>query len=112
MFLGVVSNGLAAREILTEQPVGVFVAAPLPRFGWVTKVDLEAGINGETNMVCHLAALVPSQRAAQVLGQGEDLLAQANAGALSVDARRELEEHHEASAPLHQGADGIGPSAE
>src|SRR5437879_9843078 len=112
MFLGVMSHGLESREVLPEQSVGVLVGAPLPGALWVTKVDLDAGIDGEANVLFHLPALVPSQRATQILGQGQDLLGQADAGALGVDAGGQLEEHYKASAPLDQGADGSGRGAE
>src|SRR5207302_4281729 len=61
MFLGVMSHGLESREVLPEQSVDVLVGAPLPGTLWVTKVDLDPGVDGEANVLFHLSALVPSQ---------------------------------------------------
>src|SRR5438552_2458403 len=61
MFLGVMSHGLESREVLPEQSVGVLVGASLPRAFWVTKIDLDPGVDGEANVLFHLSALVPSQ---------------------------------------------------
>src|SRR5207245_5486624 len=57
--LGVMSHGLAAREILAEQSICVLVGAPLPGTLWVTKVDLDSGIDGEADVLFHFPALVP-----------------------------------------------------
>ena len=41
-------------KILTKQPVGVFVAAPLPRTSRVTEVNLNSTIDGEALVLGHL----------------------------------------------------------
>src|SRR5258708_4470647 len=112
LLLGVVGDRLAARKVLAQKAVGVLVGASLPRAGRITKVNLDAGIDGEADVLLHLPALVPSQRATQVLRQRQNLLGQADAGALRVDAGGKFEEHYESSASLDQGADGGSRSAE
>ena len=42
----------ALRQVVPEQPIGILVAAPLPRALWVTKVDLDIGGQGESLVPC------------------------------------------------------------
>jgi hypothetical protein len=39
------------REILSQQAVGVFVAAALPRTAWIAEVNLHVGCDGEVFVV-------------------------------------------------------------
>src|SRR5262249_20088858 len=57
------------REILSQQAVGVLVAAALPRTAWIAEIDLHVGGDGEVLVVSHLLASIPGQGAAQLLGQ-------------------------------------------
>src|SRR5262249_53538609 len=57
------------REILSQQAIGVLVAAALPRTAWIAEIDLHVGGDGEVLVVSHLLASIPGQRAAQLLGQ-------------------------------------------
>src|SRR5215467_11284172 len=57
------------REILSQQAVGVLVAAALPRTAWIAEIDLHVGGDGEVLVVSHLLASIPGQGATQLLGQ-------------------------------------------
>jgi transposase InsO family protein len=54
------------------QPVGVLIRAALPRAVRITEVDPQSRDDVELSVLCHLGALVPGQRLAQLLGQGHD----------------------------------------
>src|SRR4029453_19228412 len=62
----------APGEVLAKQAVGVFVGAALPGTARVTERDLNTGVNRELQVLGHLLAVIPGQRAAQLLGQLED----------------------------------------
>src|SRR5271168_1128093 len=70
---GVSCEVCSSREVLAEQAVGVLVGAALPRALWVTEVHLKPAVDRELCVLCHLRALVPGERAAQLLGQRGDL---------------------------------------
>jgi len=65
----------ALREVLTQQAVGVLVGAALPWALWVAEVDLQAGVEPQPFVLGHLGALVPGQRAAQLLRERRDRFA-------------------------------------
>src|SRR5262245_55322368 len=56
----------ALREVLAQQPVGVFVAAPLPRRVRVAEIHRHPGGQADLGVLPHLLALVPGQRPAQL----------------------------------------------
>src|SRR5215208_7729412 len=56
----------ALGEVLTQQSVGVLVAAALPGAGRVAEVDRDVGGHAERAVGGHLRPLVPGQRAPQV----------------------------------------------
>ena len=62
----------AFREVLSEQAVGVLVGAALPWTLRVAEVDGQVGVCAELSVLCHFGALVPGQRAAELLGQRGD----------------------------------------
>ena len=62
----------ALGEVLAEQAVGVLVGATLPGAAGVAEIDLDAGVDGELEVFGHLPAVVPGQRATQLLGQAQD----------------------------------------
>src|SRR5262249_34747158 len=66
---GVAREICSPREILSQQAVGVLVAAALPRTAWIAEIDLHVGGDGEVLVVSHLLASIPGQGAAQLLGQ-------------------------------------------
>jgi len=49
------------REVLSQQPVRVFVAAALPRALWITEVDFHIRGHREALVLGHLQATVPGQ---------------------------------------------------
>src|SRR5262245_39122107 len=53
----------SSREVLSQQPVGVLVAATLPWTARITEVNLHVGGNREAFVARHLLALVPRQGA-------------------------------------------------
>ena len=110
----------ASGEVLAEQAVGVLVGAALPWALRVAEVDLQTGIDPQLGVLGHLRALIPGQRAAQLLGQGEDRVGDRVThlfGAVPGDRRpvldswlaivgwREVQQHREPARALHQGAD-------
>ncbi len=59
--LGVGGEVLSFGEELADEPVPVFVAAPLPRRPGVTEKDGDAGVDPELDMAGEFAALVPGE---------------------------------------------------
>jgi hypothetical protein len=57
------------REVLSQQPVGIFVGAALPRALRITEVDFHLRGHREALVFGHLQPSVPRQRAPQ--GHGE-----------------------------------------
>src|SRR5437899_11899749 len=53
-------------QILTQQAIGVFVAATLPGTVRMSEVDFDAGFFSQFRMLCHFAPLVISERATHV----------------------------------------------
>src|SRR5215467_7807619 len=53
----------SSREVLSQQAVGVLVAATLPWTARITEVNLHVGGNREAFVARHLLALVPRQGA-------------------------------------------------
>ena len=89
---------------LPEQAVGVFVGAALPGTARIAEVDLQVGCGGEAPVASHLLALVPCQRAPQLLGQCADLLGERRQHSRRVPSRQ-LHKHREPAVPLDQGDD-------
>ena len=59
---------LALREVLAQEAVGVLVRPALPRASGIAEVHLDAGLDAEPPVLCHLLSLVPGQRAAKLGG--------------------------------------------
>ena len=93
------------------------------------KVDVEIGIHSELTMLGHFGALVPGQRAAELLGQGRDrrsdrvsdgLGAVAGESGPVVDSLPfaaawhgwEVQQHREPGGPLHQGPERRTPKSQ
>ena len=53
----------SSREVLSQQAVGVLVAATLPWTARITEVNLHVGDNREAFVARHLLALIPRQGA-------------------------------------------------
>src|SRR3984885_2023508 len=123
---GAVSGEVGAlREVLAQQTVGVLVGAALPWALWVAEVDLQAGVEPQPFVLGHLGALVPGQRAAQLLGERRDrvgdrvtdrLGAAPCQGRTVLDPRavvarhrREMQQHREPGRALDQSADRRAP---
>lgn len=64
---GVLAWVCALGEVLVEEAVGVLVGFALPERVRVAEVDVGSGYGGALDVVGHLLALVPGQRASQVL---------------------------------------------
>ena len=56
-------------EVLSQQPVGIFIGAALPGALRITEVDFHIGVHREALVFGHLVPPVPGQRAPQ--GRGE-----------------------------------------
>src|SRR5262249_58419217 len=94
------------REILSQQAVGVLVAAALPRTAWIAEIDLHVGGDGEVLVVSHLLASIPGQRAAQLLGQFAHVFTERRYYSRRVLAR-DFEKHHKARMALDQRRDVV-----
>ena len=57
------------RQVLPQQPIGVFVCAALPGTVGITEVDFHIGGHTEGFVLGHFVSSVPGQRSAQ--GDGE-----------------------------------------
>src|SRR6516165_7199147 len=66
----------SAWEILSQQTIGVLVAAALPRAAWIAEINLHVGGNREALVVGHLLAAIPSQGATQLRRQFAHLLSE------------------------------------
>src|SRR3954470_20611832 len=64
----------SSREVLSQQAVGVLVAAALPWTARITEINLHVGGNREALGGGHLLALGPRQGASDLLGQFADVL--------------------------------------
>ena len=56
----------ALGKVVAKQAVGIFVAAMRPRALRVAEVDFKTSADPKLSMLCHLAALIPGQRMAQM----------------------------------------------
>jgi hypothetical protein len=74
-------------------------------------MDLDTRVNRELQVLGHLLAVIPGQRAAQLLGQLEDSGGQCRAHALGGEPLRQREQPHIAAAAFHQGPHRAGPPA-
>ena len=68
------------REVLSQQPICVFVGAALPRALRITQVDVHIGGHRKTFMLGHLQPAIPRQRAPQRCGESTNLPAQCGNG--------------------------------
>jgi hypothetical protein len=110
IWVAVTEPGVAG-EVLAQQPVGVLVAAALPWTTRVTEVDRRTAGDGEHGVLCHLPALVPGERAAQVFGQLGDLGRERGSDNVGSVGFGEPDEHHEPAVPLHQRGNDTGALA-
>src|SRR6266581_2806946 len=91
-------------EILSQQAVGVLVAAAVPRTAWIAEIDLHVGGDGEALVVSHLLASIPGQGAAQLLRQFAQVFTERGYYGRRVLAR-DLEKHRKASMALDERRD-------
>src|SRR6187431_3208478 len=94
----------SAREILSQQAVGVLVAATLPRTAWIAEIDLHVGGNGEALVVSHLLASIPSQGAAQFPRQFAHVFTERGDDGRGVLAR-DFEKHRKTRVALDERCD-------
>src|SRR4029077_5200094 len=92
------------REILSQQAVGVLVAAALQMTAWIAEIDLHVGGDGEALVVSHLLASIPGQGAAQLLRQFAHVFTERGYYGRRVLAR-DFEKHRKASMALDQRRD-------
>src|SRR4051812_10667652 len=59
-------------KILAQQSVGILVGATLPWAVRITEIDLDTSVDPQACVLSHLSSLIPSQRPAQLLRQGDD----------------------------------------
>ena len=77
----------------------------LPRASGIAEVDLDAGLDAEPPVLCHLLALVPGQRAAKLGGQRRDARLERLADRLGVGSLGQRDELAIAGLALDQGRD-------
>src|SRR6185437_13356000 len=94
----------SAWEILSQQTIGVFVAAALPRAAWIAEINLHVGGNREALVVGHLLAAIPSQGATQLRRQFAHLLSERGDYGRRVPAG-DLETPHKAGMALDERCD-------
>src|SRR5262249_51743576 len=92
------------REILSQQAVGVLVAAALPRTTWIAEIDLHVGGDGEVLVVSHLLASIPGQGAALPVGQFAQVVTERGYYG-RCGLARDFEKHHKARMALDQRRD-------
>lgn len=92
------------REVLTQQAVGVLVAAALPRARGVAEVDLRSCVGRDVEVLGHLSALVPGQRAPQ---RRRELTEGADEGGVHLDGVRcgQMQKLDVAGLPFHERPD-------
>jgi len=56
-------------EVLSQESVGIFICAALPRRMWVAQEDVDVGSQVECLVPGHLCSTVPGQRTIQLLWQ-------------------------------------------
>src|ERR1700677_3632776 len=116
------------REVLAKQAVGVLVRASLPWALRVTEIHLQPAVDRELSVLCHLGALVPGERATQLLWECDELggnritnRSRATACerrpvlhscAAVAGQRRQVKQHGETCAALNQRADRCLVSAQ
>ena len=62
----------ALREILPQEPVGVFVRSALPGALRIAEVDLEPRVDPQSRVLSHLRTLIPDERPPELFGQDRD----------------------------------------
>jgi len=62
----------ALGKVLAKQAVCILIGRALPGTAWIAKVDRQAGVNAQLDMLRHLSALIPCQGAKHLLRQGDD----------------------------------------
>ena len=92
-------------EVLPEKPVGVLVAAALPRGVGIAEVDGHPGANGEVDVPGRLLALIPGDTVAEELGKGLHFPAQELGDPLGIVVVRDPHQHHGSGGALDQGGD-------
>src|SRR6266566_1964374 len=76
MGLGVRRQIGSVREVLPQQPVGVFVGSALPRALRIAEIDGDVGFHGEALMIGEFFASIPGQRFVQFVREFACLLDQ------------------------------------
>jgi len=90
-------------EVLTQEPVGVFVRASLPWGLGVTEADVDAGVDRELGVLSHLFALIPGQRLPEMIREALHGLCQGATDGFGGVAVGQREQHHVAGPAFHQG---------
>ena len=92
------------REVLSQQPVGVFVGAALPGALRIAEEDFHIGGHGEALMFGHLQSSVPGQGAPQGRGEFTNVPAQRGDDRRCVFAEY-FDQDGKTRMPFHQGCD-------
>ena len=102
--LGVRSEIDTARQILSQQAIGVFIGASLPRALRIAEIDGDVGGQGEALVVGEFFSAIPGERLIEFVGQSSRLPDQRGDDGFGV-AIGDLGEQHIAGVPLDQGDD-------
>jgi hypothetical protein len=95
------------REELAQQPVRVFVRAPLPRTLGMGKVDVHLRLLGEEPVLAHFLPLVVGEGAAELSGQRPPFAGKGPPHGHRV-LRLQRHQHREPGGAFHPGAQGRG----
>src|SRR5690242_14919098 len=94
----------ALGKILSQETIGVFIAASLPRALRIAEVDFHICRHRELRMLRHLQSAIPSQRSLERCGEFADVPAQSPCHGFSFPVRN-LYERDEPGLPLDQRHD-------
>jgi hypothetical protein len=97
-------------EVLSQQPVGIFVGASLPGALRITEEDLHIGGHGKALVFGHLAASVPGQRTPERRREFANVAAQRGDDRRCVFAGH-FDQHGKTRMSFHQRGDVTAPGA-
>jgi len=92
------------REVLSQQPICVFVGAALPRALRITQVDLHIGGHRKTFMLGHLQPAIPRQRTPQRCRESTNVPGQRGNDSRRVFAGH-FDQRNKTRRTLYQGGD-------
>ena len=90
------------RHVLAEEPVGIFVRPPLPGTMGIAEVHLNASCHCEVRMMREFSSLIPGDETDELRRERCDRLAHGFVDHVWLSTVGQVQEEHEAGAPLDQ----------